>query len=51
MLYAPLPAEAETAPIAISPWMIVPLVTLAALVIAMGVAPGPWLRWTVGVLP
>jgi proton-translocating NADH-quinone oxidoreductase chain N len=30
----------------ISPWMVVPLVVMGALVIAVGLYPGPWLGWT-----
>jgi len=40
-LYAPGPAAA---PIPVSPWMQIPLWLLAALVIMLGVYPGPW--WT-----
>jgi multicomponent Na+:H+ antiporter subunit D len=51
ILYAPPPAaDADLPPIAISPWMIVPLVSLSLLVIAMGIYPGPWLAWSANVL-
>ncbi|MBN1811323.1 MAG: NADH dehydrogenase [Anaerolineae bacterium] len=30
----------------ISPWMVVPLIVMGALVIAIGLYPGPWLDWT-----
>jgi len=33
----------------LSPWMALPLVTLAAMVLALGIYPGPWLAWTAGV--
>lgn len=32
--------------IRISPWMALPIVTLGALVLAIGLYPGPWLDWT-----
>ncbi len=32
--------------IRISPWMAAPIVALGALVLAMGLYPGPWLDWT-----
>ena len=34
--------------IRISPWMALPTVTLGALVLAIGLYPGPWLDWTAG---
>ncbi len=34
--------------IQISPWMVVPLVVLGALVLALGLYPGPWLDWAAG---
>lgn len=34
------------APIRISSWMALPIVALGALVLAIGLYPGPWLRWT-----
>jgi len=33
----------------LSPWMALPIVTLAAMVLALGIYPGPWLAWTAGV--
>jgi proton-translocating NADH-quinone oxidoreductase chain N len=30
----------------ISPWMVIPLIVMGALVIAVGLYPGPWLDWT-----
>jgi proton-translocating NADH-quinone oxidoreductase chain N len=51
MLYTPLPSvDVDPSPIAISIWMIVPLVILSLLVIVMGIYPGPWLRWSANVL-
>ena len=35
--------------VGISPWMAMPLIVLAGLVIAIGLYPGPWLDWTAGV--
>jgi len=32
--------------IQISPWMVVPIIALGALVLAIGLYPGPWLDWT-----
>jgi len=32
--------------IRVSPWMAVPVVVLGALVLAIGLYPGPWLNWT-----
>jgi hypothetical protein len=29
----------------ISPWMALPIVTLGALVLAVGIYPAPWLAW------
>ncbi len=48
-LFAPLDTDAS--PIALSRWMAVPLVLLAALVLAMGAQPELWLRLTAGVGP
>jgi multicomponent Na+:H+ antiporter subunit D len=45
MLFSPLPAQDTPPPVRISGWMIVPLVTLAILVIVIGVYPGPWWQW------
>ena len=48
-LFAPPPphaAGAEGGRARISPWMTVPIVALGALVIAIGLYPGPWLDWT-----
>jgi formate hydrogenlyase subunit 3/multisubunit Na+/H+ antiporter MnhD subunit len=48
-LFAPPPphaAGAEGGRTRISPWMTVPIVALGALVIAIGLYPGPWLDWT-----
>jgi proton-translocating NADH-quinone oxidoreductase chain N len=39
-------SESSEAPVRISPWMALPMVTLGALVLAMGLYPGPWLNWT-----
>ncbi len=50
VLFAPLPAGAPATPIPLSPWMAAPLLILAALVVLMGVAPDPWLRWSADVL-
>ena len=50
-LFAPPPPHARVAgggPARISPWMTVPIVALGALVIGIGLYPGPWLDWTVG---
>jgi formate hydrogenlyase subunit 3/multisubunit Na+/H+ antiporter MnhD subunit len=30
----------------ISPWMVIPIIAMGALVIAIGLYPGPWLGWT-----
>ncbi|MDY6875376.1 MAG: proton-conducting transporter membrane subunit [Chloroflexota bacterium] len=35
--------------IRISPWMALPIVALGALVLAIGLYPGPWLEWTADV--
>ncbi len=51
MLYAPPAIDADTSPITISPWMIVPLVALSVLVVAMGIYSGPWLHWSTNLLP
>jgi multicomponent Na+:H+ antiporter subunit D len=45
-LFAP-PTEAR--PIRLSPWMGLPIVVLGVLTLAMGLYPGPWLRWTANV--
>jgi len=39
-------SEASEVSIQISPWMVVPIVALGALVLAIGLYPGPWLGWT-----
>ena len=38
--------QSAKARIRISAWMALPLVTLAGLVVAIGLYPGPWLAWT-----
>jgi len=50
VLFLPLPEGAPATPIPLSPWMVAPLLILMALVVLMGVAPDPWLRWSAGVL-
>lgn len=35
----------ETSPLSVSPWMLVPLLTLVIVVVGMGVYPQPWLHW------
>ena len=47
-LFAPVAGEAAEK-VAVSRWMLVPLVTLALLVVGMGIFPGPWWRWVEGV--
>lgn len=42
-LFAPLP-QAQAERIAVSPWMALPLLLLASLVIAIGLAPAPWIE-------
>ena len=37
--------NAESGPIAISKWMLVPVVVLSLLVLAIGVYPAPWINW------
>jgi proton-translocating NADH-quinone oxidoreductase chain N len=47
-LFAPLPPhkeEARAGQIQISPWMALPITALGALVLAIGLYPGPWLEW------
>ena len=39
----------EEGRIRISPWMALPIITLGALVLAIGLYPDPWLGWTAGV--
>ncbi|MDY7077147.1 MAG: proton-conducting transporter membrane subunit [Chloroflexota bacterium] len=39
----------EEGRIRISPWMALPIVALGALVLAIGLYPGPWLEWTADV--
>ncbi len=39
-------AGSEGGRIRISPWMALPIITLGALVLAIGLYPGPWLDWT-----
>ena len=41
--------KAFSSPIRISPWMAIPLVVLAGLVLGIGLHPGPWLDWTADV--
>jgi formate hydrogenlyase subunit 3/multisubunit Na+/H+ antiporter MnhD subunit len=49
MLFTPAREEVP-ARIRVSGWMAVPVVGLTLLVLALGVAPGPWLRWSEGLL-
>lgn len=49
-LFAPLPEGDAVEQVAVSAWMSVPLVLLAALVVGMGVFPEPWWRWVEDVL-
>ncbi len=49
-LFTPLPEDADSSPIPISRWMVVPMVVLAVLVVAMGMAPAPWLVYAAGVI-
>lgn len=42
---APVGAEGAVGRIAISPWMAAPLLALGALIVAMGLYPGPWVAW------
>jgi proton-translocating NADH-quinone oxidoreductase chain N len=44
-LFAPPPIR-HVRRFRISPWMAVPLILMGALVIAIGLYPGPWLDWT-----
>jgi proton-translocating NADH-quinone oxidoreductase chain N len=44
-LFAPPPIR-HARRFRISPWMAIPLVAMGALVIAIGLYPGPWLAWT-----
>jgi proton-translocating NADH-quinone oxidoreductase chain N len=44
-LFAPPPIR-HARRFRISPWMVVPLIVMGALVIAVGLYPGPWLGWT-----
>jgi multicomponent Na+:H+ antiporter subunit D len=48
---APDPEEEATERIRISPWMALPLVAGASLVIAIGLSPGPWWNWMGSVGP
>ena len=48
-LYAPTIQGTHHARTHISAWMVVPLVILGALVLALGLYPGPWLDWVEGV--
>ncbi|MBN2002432.1 MAG: hypothetical protein JXA21_03670 [Anaerolineae bacterium] len=50
VLFAPLPEGAPAGTISLSAWMVAPLLILAALVVLMGIAPDPWLRWSADVL-
>ncbi len=48
-LFAPPPPDTEgtgARRIQISPWMALPILALGALVLAIGLYPGPWLAWT-----
>jgi formate hydrogenlyase subunit 3/multisubunit Na+/H+ antiporter MnhD subunit len=45
VLFAPPPIR-HARRFHISPWMVIPLVVMGALVIAVGLYPGPWLNWT-----
>ncbi len=46
-LFTPTPGrmKADEGRVAISPWMSVPLVVLGALILAIGLNPGPWWAW------
>jgi proton-translocating NADH-quinone oxidoreductase chain N len=44
-LYIPLPPEADRSPIAISRWMMIPLIALSLVVLTIGVLPSTWLQW------
>ena len=44
-LYAPSTYTAQRVRGGISAWMVVPLAILGALVLALGLHPGPWLDW------
>jgi formate hydrogenlyase subunit 3/multisubunit Na+/H+ antiporter MnhD subunit len=47
-LFTPLPdgaLEGTAERVKLSPWMALPLLGLGALIIAMGLNPGPWLAW------
>jgi proton-translocating NADH-quinone oxidoreductase chain N len=43
---APEASGGSVAPVRISTWMALPMATLGALVLAIGLYPGPWLNWT-----
>ncbi|NLE99622.1 MAG: hypothetical protein GX601_01450 [Anaerolineales bacterium] len=45
-LFAKPPAP--TGRVAVSTWMVLPVVALAALTVALGLVPGPWLDWAEG---
>ncbi len=52
LFVAPDPVPGRTAErVGVSAWMAVPLVATAALVIAIGLYPGPWWRWVDGIGP
>ncbi len=46
MLFARTPRVSAEPKIAVSRWMALPIVALGALVLAIGIYPGPWLDWT-----
>jgi formate hydrogenlyase subunit 3/multisubunit Na+/H+ antiporter MnhD subunit len=49
-LYTPPPDGEPGTRISLSPWMALPLLLLAALVVVMGLAPDPWLQWSADIL-
>lgn len=49
-LFTPLPDDVENSPISLSRWMAIPMVVLAVLVLAMGVAPASWLGYADGII-
>lgn len=44
-MFRPVPDSVTNTPIAISAWMVAPVVALSLLVVAMGIYPEPWLLW------
>jgi proton-translocating NADH-quinone oxidoreductase chain N len=44
-VFAPPPIQ-HARRLRISPWMVIPMIAMGALVIAIGLYPGPWLGWT-----